>query len=88
MLPQNMDSTRSETPSLLGQQMFGSQLVDKNSATPYSDATQVGWIFIFFLTKNLCSDFVTCNLDNVFYFRVLYRYAILVVKLNQQVRHQ
>lgn len=27
--------------------VFGSQLIDKNSVTPYSDATQVGDIFIF-----------------------------------------
>lgn len=26
---------------------FGSQLVDKNSATPYSDATQVSYLFYF-----------------------------------------
>ncbi|XP_028137479.1 putative transcription factor SOX-14 [Diabrotica virgifera virgifera] len=40
MLPQTMDASRSETPSLSGQPIFGSQLVDKNSSTPYSDATQ------------------------------------------------
>ncbi|CAG9856344.1 unnamed protein product [Phyllotreta striolata] len=39
MLPQSMD-TRSDTPSLSGQPVFGSQMVDKNSTTPYSDATQ------------------------------------------------
>lgn len=32
---------RSESPSSSGVPLFGSQLVDKNSATPYSDATQV-----------------------------------------------
>ncbi|RZC41233.1 SOX-15-like [Asbolus verrucosus] len=36
-----MDSSRSETPiSSSAVPKFGSQLVDKNSATPYSDATQ------------------------------------------------
>lgn len=39
MVPQQQDS-----PSSSGIPMFGSLLVDKNSATPYSDATQV--IFI------------------------------------------
>lgn len=42
MVPQqNMDGSRSETPTN-GMPRFGSQLVDKNSSTPYSDATQVG----------------------------------------------
>lgn len=36
MVPQQQDS-----PSSSGIPMFGSLLVDKNSATPYSDATQV-----------------------------------------------
>ncbi|CAH1365007.1 hypothetical protein MTP99_001326 [Tenebrio molitor] len=41
MVPQqNMDSSRSETPISSVVPKFGSQLVDKNSATPYSDATQ------------------------------------------------
>lgn len=44
MVPQqNMDASRSETPTGSGsvsQPLFGSQLVDKNSSTPYSDATQ------------------------------------------------
>lgn len=35
-----MDGSRSETPSSSGMPLFGSQLVDENSATPYSDATQ------------------------------------------------
>lgn len=35
-----MDSGRSESPTSSGQPLFGSQLVDKDSATPYSDATQ------------------------------------------------
>ncbi|KAG5879285.1 hypothetical protein JTB14_011572 [Gonioctena quinquepunctata] len=34
MVPQNMDASRSDTP------LFASQMVDKNSSTPYSDATQ------------------------------------------------
>lgn len=43
MVPQqNMDASRSETPTSSGQPLFGSQMVDKNSSTPYSDATQVG----------------------------------------------
>lgn len=42
MVPQqNMDGSRSETPTN-GMPRFGSQLIDKNSSTPYSDATQVG----------------------------------------------
>lgn len=40
MVPQQMDGSRSESPSSSGMPLFGSQLVDKNSATPYSDATQ------------------------------------------------
>nr|CAI5827957.1 unnamed protein product [Callosobruchus analis] len=42
MVPQqNMDSSRSDTPTCSSQvPLFGSQLVDKNSSTPYSDATQ------------------------------------------------
>lgn len=36
MVPQQQDS-----PSSSGIPMFGSLLVDKNSTTPYSDATQV-----------------------------------------------
>lgn len=43
MLPQHiMDSIKLETPSCSGLPLFGSQLVDQNSITPYSDATQVG----------------------------------------------
>lgn len=44
MVPQqNMDASRSDTPTGgVSQPLFGSQLVDKNSSTPYSDATQVG----------------------------------------------
>lgn len=35
---------RSESPSSsVGVPLFGSQLIDKNSATPYSDATQVSF---------------------------------------------
>ncbi|KAL7297394.1 hypothetical protein TKK_0009776 [Trichogramma kaykai] len=36
MVPQQQDS-----PSSSGIPLFGSLLVDKNSSTPYSDATQV-----------------------------------------------
>lgn len=42
MPQQNMDASRSETPTNSGLPRFGSQLVDQNSSTPYSDATQVG----------------------------------------------
>lgn len=44
MVPQqNMESSRSDTPIMSPADVkFGSQLVDKNSMTPYSDATQVG----------------------------------------------
>ncbi|XP_066263045.1 transcription factor Sox-11-B-like [Euwallacea similis] len=41
MVPQQMEGSRSESPSVNGGlPVFGSQLVDKNSSTPYSDATQ------------------------------------------------
>ncbi|KAK3910965.1 polyprotein, partial [Frankliniella fusca] len=44
MVPQHIgDSGRSPSsasPSTSGLPMFGSQLVDRNSSTPYSDATQ------------------------------------------------
>lgn len=42
MVPQqNMESSvRSESPTSSGLMVFGSQMVDKNSSTPYSDATQ------------------------------------------------
>ncbi|KAL1513950.1 hypothetical protein ABEB36_003287 [Hypothenemus hampei] len=41
MVPQQMESSRSESPNANGAlPVFGSQLVDKNSSTPYSDATQ------------------------------------------------
>ncbi|KAJ8924149.1 hypothetical protein NQ315_006933 [Exocentrus adspersus] len=43
MVPQQNMDARSETPTSSGsvaQPLFGSQLVDKNSSTPYSDATQ------------------------------------------------
>ncbi|XP_044735094.1 transcription factor Sox-12-like [Chrysoperla carnea] len=41
MVPQqNIDANRSDSPTSSGLPMFGSQLIDKNSATPYSDATQ------------------------------------------------
>lgn len=41
MVPQQGDTSRSDSPTSSGLPMFGSQLVDKNSSTPYSDATQV-----------------------------------------------
>lgn len=57
MVPQqNMDSGRSDSPinnNTINNNhnnpnnrvpQFGSQLVDENSATPYSDATQVGFV--------------------------------------------
>lgn len=41
MVPQQgLDGTRSDSPTSSGLPMFGSQLIDKNSSTPYSDATQ------------------------------------------------
>lgn len=45
MVPQQGDLGRSDSPSSSGIPMFGSQLVDKNSSTPYSDATQVRILF-------------------------------------------
>lgn len=45
MVPQQGDLGRSVSPSSSGIPMFGSQLVDKNSSTPYSDATQVSILF-------------------------------------------
>lgn len=46
MVPQQMEGSRSESPNVNGGlPLFGSQLVDKNSSTPYSDATQVGVCF-------------------------------------------
>lgn len=59
MVPQqNMDSGRSDSPVNNNNNtinmnnihtnnrvpLFGSQLVDENSTTPYSDATQVGFV--------------------------------------------
>lgn len=38
-----------ENPTTSGLPVFGSQLVDKNSSTPYSDATQVGWWLLLLL---------------------------------------
>lgn len=50
MVPQQgLDGGRSDSPTSSGQPMFGSQLVDKNSLTPYSDATQVGFFISFIL---------------------------------------
>lgn len=46
MVPQQLADGRSGSPSSSNRQaaskMFGSQMVDKNSSTPYTDATQVG----------------------------------------------
>jgi hypothetical protein len=41
MVPQQNDSSRSSSPTSSGIPMFGSQLINKNSSTPYTDATQV-----------------------------------------------
>ncbi|KAF2897879.1 hypothetical protein ILUMI_08296 [Ignelater luminosus] len=40
MVPQQNLDDRSDSPTSSGLPVFGSQLIDKNSATPYSDATQ------------------------------------------------
>ncbi|XP_060805790.1 putative transcription factor SOX-14 [Amyelois transitella] len=40
MVPQQVTDVRSLTPTSSGVPVFGSQLVDKNSSTPYTDATQ------------------------------------------------
>ncbi|CAH2042740.1 unnamed protein product, partial [Iphiclides podalirius] len=40
MVPQQISEVRSLTPTSSGVPVFGSQLVDKNSSTPYTDATQ------------------------------------------------
>lgn len=42
MVPQQNLDDRSDSPTSSGLPVFGSQLVDKDSSTPYSDATQVG----------------------------------------------
>lgn len=56
MLPQQtMDSIKSETPNN-EMPIFGSQLVSQYSSTPYSDATQVGSVFV--------SVSAVINLDN------------------------
>lgn len=55
MVPQQgLDAVRSDSPTSSGLPMFGSQLVDKNSATPYSDATQVGLNIVFIFNNYLC----------------------------------
>lgn len=43
MVPQQNDSSRSSSPTSSGIPMFGSQLINKNSSTPYTDATQVSY---------------------------------------------
>ncbi|XP_021190404.2 transcription factor Sox-12 isoform X1 [Helicoverpa armigera] len=40
MVPQQVSDVRSLSPTSSGVPVFGSQLVDKNSSTPYTDATQ------------------------------------------------
>uniref|UniRef100_A0A8D9APF3 Transcription factor SOX-14 n=1 Tax=Cacopsylla melanoneura TaxID=428564 RepID=A0A8D9APF3_9HEMI len=40
MVPQGGELLRVDSPSSSGQPLFGSQVIDKNSMTPYSDATQ------------------------------------------------
>lgn len=59
MVPQQGDLSRSDSPSSSGIPMFGSQLVDKNSSTPYSDATQVRILF----GKINFNFFILLNLD-------------------------
>lgn len=59
MVPQQGDLSRSDSPSSSGIPMFGSQLVDKNSSTPYSDATQVRILF----WKINFNFFILLNLD-------------------------
>ena len=46
MVPQQISDVRSMTPNS-NVPVFGSQLVDKNSSTPYTDATQVSACSIF-----------------------------------------
>lgn len=43
MVPQQVTELRSASPTGSGGPVFGSQLVDKNSSTPYTDATQVSF---------------------------------------------
>lgn len=45
MVPQQVSDVRSLTPTSSGLPVFGSQLIDKNSSTPYTDATQVSQLF-------------------------------------------
>lgn len=45
MVPQQVTELRSASPTGSGGPVFGSQLVDKNSSTPYTDATQVSFFF-------------------------------------------
>lgn len=55
MVPQQNLDDRSDSPTSSGLPVFGSQLIDKNSATPYSDATQVGLnceVFILIFLKS------------------------------------
>nr|KAF7404434.1 hypothetical protein H0235_015128 [Vespula pensylvanica] len=60
MVPQQQDS-----PSSSGIPMFGSLLVDKNSATPYSDATQVNAV-VDSNAKLFCVRAPTVIAENVF----------------------
>lgn len=64
MVPQqNIDGSRSETPTNSGlHPLFGSQLVDKNSSTPYSDATQVGRWFLVWMSIGYSENWIT-NFD-------------------------
>lgn len=50
--------------------VFGSQLVDKNSTTPYSDATQVRHLLSFQNTINFNPSFpfITLDLNSYFIF--------------------
>lgn len=45
MVPQQVSDVRSMSPTSNGVPLFGSQLVDKNSSTPYTDATQVSQFY-------------------------------------------
>lgn len=81
MVPQqNMDSGRSDSPvnnNTINMNannnnnnnnrvpMFGSQLVDENSATPYSDATQVGFVEFCPIPNDIGNIFGDCLTDEV-----------------------
>lgn len=67
MVPQQNETTRSDSPTSSGMPLFGSQLIDKNSATPYSDATQVGLlIFLSLRLRTLASSKTRRESDSLF----------------------